>query len=55
VVNNENWTADVLFVDNTRYIIAEALNFDEVTDVAVGNNCEITFLTGGSFGDNVNL
>lgn len=55
VVNNENWTADVLFADNTRYIIAEALNFDEVTDVAVGYNCEITFLTGGSFGDNVNL
>lgn len=55
VVNKTNWAADVLSNDNTRYIIADALNFNELTDLPVGDNCEITFLTTGSFGNNVNL
>ena len=55
VVNHTNWADDVLSADNTRYIIADSLNFNSVTDVPVGDNCEITFLTTGSFGNNVNL
>ena len=55
VVNKTNWAADVLSANNTRYIIADALNFSEVTNLPVGDNCEITFLTSGSFGNNVNL